>query len=68
MIDLAPFFAARNEIIHEPALVAPTGPGTASRRQRAMDAVRTQCDDVLKFIETTIRAAATTLRTGRPRL
>ncbi|PWK89492.1 hypothetical protein C8D88_102766 [Lentzea atacamensis] len=63
--DLAPFFAARNEIAHELDLVDPTGPGTPSRRQRGMEAVRTQCDDVLAFVATIIQAAVRAVRAGR---
>jgi hypothetical protein len=64
--ELSSFFAARNEITHELDLVDPTGPGTPSRRPRGMDAVRSQCDDVLAFVTTIIRATAATVRAGRP--
>lgn len=63
---LASFFAARNEIAHELDLVDPAGPGTPSRRQRALEAVRSQCDDVLGFVAAIIRATATTIRAARP--
>lgn len=59
---LASFFAARNEIAHELDLVDPTGPGTPSRRPRALEAVRGQCDDVLGFMAKIIGATATTVR------
>jgi hypothetical protein len=62
---LAPFFAARNEIAHELDLVDPTGPGTPSRRQRGMEAVRKQCDDVLTFVSTIIQATVRVVRAGR---
>lgn len=63
--DLAPFFAARNEIAHELDLVDPTGPGTSSQRQRGMDAARVQCDDVLTFVSTIIQATVRAVRAGR---
>lgn len=66
LIDgLAPFFAARNEIAHELDLVDPVGPGTPSRRQRAMEAVRAQCDDVVTFVASIIRETVRAVRAGR---
>ncbi|WP_410675495.1 hypothetical protein [Amycolatopsis sp. cmx-4-68] len=62
---LAPFFAARNEIAHELDLVEPVGPGTPTRRQRGMEAVRAQCDDVVMFVALIIRETVRAVRAGR---
>lgn len=59
---LAPFFKARNEIAHELDLTEPTGPGTRSRRQRDMDAVRDQCNQTVQLIAQIIRSVSRELR------
>lgn len=55
---LRPFFAARNEIVHELDLVDPTGRGTPTRRGRRMIDVRDQCDEVLQQVKTFVRHSA----------
>lgn len=55
---LGPFFAARNEVAHELDLVNPTGRGSSTRRDRRMNDVRDQCDEVLQQITKFIIATA----------
>lgn len=38
------FFKARNEVVHELDLIAPTGRGTFTRRTRKMEETRERCD------------------------
>ena len=63
---LAPFLTARNEIAHELDLVVPTGPGTSTRRERNMDLVRSQCDEVLTVAAAIIRQTVRAVRRGAP--
>lgn len=63
--QLKPFFAARNEIVHELDLTEPTGPGSSARRSRSMEAVRDQCDRALQLLVLIIQATAETVKESR---
>ncbi|MFF4588020.1 hypothetical protein [Streptomyces sp. NPDC001388] len=63
---LGPFFAARNEIVHELDLVDPTGRGKSTRRDRTMSAVKDQCDEVLQQVKSLVSHAAKQVKSAKP--